>query len=761
MVPFAPGESVPRSEDRRLLSGGGRFLDDCTAPEHIVAAFVRSPHAHAHIVSIESVVILRIPGVLAVLTGADYRADGLGSLPCQDRCQRRDGSQMVAPRHPALPEDRVRFVGEPVAMVIAETAEIARDAAERLVVAYEPLSAVLRPGDLPSLHDSFADNEAFYETAGDAGDAGDAGETDSAFSKAPHVVEQTLHDHRVTANTMEPRGYLGEYDAGSGCFTLRGGGHSPHTLRDQLAHDVFHLPEDRFRVVTGDVGGSFGMRGAIYPELVLVLWAARRIGRPVKWVASRSEGLIGDDHGRDVISHAGLALDSDGNFLGLRVSIIANLGAWLGVKGPRSPLNTLNLLSGVYRFPAKDISVAGIFTNTNPVSPYRGAGGPEAGYILERLIDKAARETGFDRIDLRRRNLIGEDAMPYDTGLGLVYDCGAFGAVMEKALALADVAGFGNRRSASQARRCRRGIGICNAIEQTARPGLEGASVELDATGGAIVRVGTASQGQGHETIWKQLVCGGLGLAPDRVRVLDGDSDGLSAGGGTFNSRSVVSGGMAVTRAVEEIIERGREIASTMLEAAIADIAFQEGCFTIAGTDRSVSLDEIAASVQGLAEEASYSADAPTFPNGTHICEVEIDCETGRVEIQSYIAIDDVGVELNPLLLAGQIHGGVAQGIGQVIMEAVIFDPDSGQNLTGSFMDYAMPRADDLCFIETGSHTVPTALNPLGVKGAGEAGTVGALPATMCAICDALGTDDVTMPATPEVVWRVLTRTPA
>ena len=514
MVPFAPGEPVPRSEDRKFLTGGGAFLDDCTAPGLTAAIFVRSPHAHAHIVSIESAEILRIPGVLAVLTGADYRADGLGFLPCQDRCQRRDGSLMVAPLHPALPADRVRFVGEPVAMVIAETDAIARDAAERLGVTYEPISAVLGAGGSPPLHDSFADNETFYDAAGDTV------ETDSAFSKACHIVEQTLHDHRVTANTIEPRGYLGEYDAASERFTLRGGVQSPHALRGQLARDVFHLPEDRFRVVTGDVGGSFGMRGAIYPELVLVLWAARLIGRPVKWVASRSDGLIGDDHGRDVISHAALALDNDGKFLGLRVSITANMGAWLGVKGPRSPLNALNLLSGVYHFPSKDISVVGIFTNTNPVSPYRGAGGPEASYILERLIDKAARETGFDRIDLRRRNLIGEDAMPYDTGLGLVYDCGAFGAVMEKALALADVAGFGNRRSASQARRCRRGIGICNAIEQTARPGLEGASVELDATGGADSsgRHGVARAGARDDLetacLWRARSCAGQGPRP-------------------------------------------------------------------------------------------------------------------------------------------------------------------------------------------------------------------------------------------------------
>ncbi len=753
MVRFAPGESVPRSEDQRFLTGDGAFLDDWTAPGLLRAAFVRSPHAHARLVSIDTAPARSLPGVRAVLTGAEYRADGLGFLPCQDACRRRDGTPMVAPPHPALPIDRVRFVGEPVAMVLAETEEIARDAAERVVLSCEPLPVVLHPGDAPSIHDLLADNEAFHAAAGEVA------ATDAAFAAARHVVSQTLHDHRVSANTMEPRGYLGAYDPASARFTLRGGVHSPHTLRGQLARDVFHLPEDRIRIVTGDVGGSFGMRGAIYPELILVLWAARRLGRPVKWVASRSEGLIGDDHGRDVTSEAALALDGDGNFLGLRVSLTANMGAWLGVKGPRSPLNTLNLLSGVYRFPAMDISVTGVFTNTNPVSPYRGAGGPEASYILERLIDRAARETGFDRIALRRRNLIGEAAMPYDTGLGLVYDCGAFGAVMEKALTLADVAGFGDRRVASRARGLRRGLGICNAIEQTARPGVEGASIALDRKGRATVRLGTASQGQGHETIWKQLVCGGLGLSPDSVDVLDGDSDGLAAGGGTFNSRSAVCGGMAVTRAVENILDRGREIASGMLEASVADIVFEDGNFAIAGTDRSVSLAEVAAACRGLTAAADYTAESPTFPYGAHICELEIDCGTGRVEIASYTAIDDVGVELNPLLLAGQIHGGVAQGIGQGLMEAVIFDPASGQNLTGSFLDYAMPRADDLCFFRTASHVVPTALNPLGAKGAGEAGTVGALPAIMCAICDALGTDDVTMPATPETIWRVLTRT--
>jgi carbon-monoxide dehydrogenase large subunit len=741
-----------RDEDSRLLTGGGRFLDDIDVPGGVWAAFVRSPHAHAEIGKIDAAGARNTPGVIAVLTGADYRADGMGFLPCQDSCVRRDGTAMRAPEHPALPHERARFVGEPVAMAVAETREAARDAAEAISIDWSVLPSVVAVGEGPGLHSGFDDNEAFYAMVGDPENL------QAAFDGAAHVVEQTLCDQRVTANSMEPRGYAGDYDKGTGRFTLRGGVHSPHTLCRQLAEYVFRLPSDRFRVVTGDVGGSFGMRGAVYPEIALVLWAARRLGRPVKWVATRSEALLADDQGRDIFSEAALALDREGSFLGLRVDLTANLGAWLGVKGPRSPLNALNLMSGVYRFPAKQVSVRGCFTNTNPVSPYRGAGGPEAGLIVERLIDKAARQTGLDPVELRRRNLIRPQDMPYDTGLGLTYDSGDFAVVMDKAAGLADVAGFTERRAQSATNGCLRGLGICNAIEQTARPGIECAVLEIDKDGNAVVRVGTASQGQGHETIWRRMVCDRLGLSPESVRIVDGDSDALLGGGGTFNSRSAVSGGMALMGAVEKIVERGRDVAADMLEAAATDIVFEDSVFAVAGTDRSVALLQVAAEAGGLAESADYSPDSPTFPNGTHICEVEIDPETGRVDIVSYVAVDDVGTPLNPVLLDGQIHGGVAQGIGQALMEAVVFDPDSGQNLTGSFMDYAMPRADDLCSIRTDSHPVPTTLNPLGVKGAGEAGTVGALPAAICAVCDALGTDEIAMPATPETVWRVLTR---
>ena len=663
---------------------------------------------------------------------------------------------MEVPPHPALPVDRVRFVGEAIAMVLAESESGAREAADLVHVEYEPLEAITetaRAGDegVPLVWEDCPANEAFLTSAGDA----------DAFERvretAAYLVEQRLINHRVTANTMEPRGAIGAYDTATSKFTLYAGVHSPHQLRDILARDIFHLPADWFRVATGDVGGSFGMRGAIYPELILVLWAARHMGRPVKWIATRSEGLISDDHGRDIISDACLALDSQGRALGLRVAMTANLGAYLSIKGPRSPINALSLLSGVYRFPVFDLSVAGVYTHTNATTPYRGAGGPEAAYILERLFDKAARTLNIDRVELRRLNLIAETAMPYDTGIGWTYDSGAFGRTMDKALQTADIDGFSERCRDSECRGLLRGMGICNAIEQTARPGGETAKIQVAPDGEITVCLGTAPQGQGHETVFTQIVCDTLGLEAAQVRVISGDTDIVANGGGTFNSRSLVCGGTATVLAAEKMMEQGREIASEMLEASVADIEFGGGRFSIAGTDRSISLAELAATGTDLGGEAIFSTDSPTFPNGTHVCEVEIDPETGRVAVVRYTTVDDVGNVICPQLLEGQIQGGVVQGIGQALMEAVLFDPATGQNLTGSFMDYAMPRADDLCPIATGSNPVPTALNPLGAKGAGEAGTVGALPAVMCAVVDALapyGAENIDMPATPERIWR-------
>ena len=758
MNSLGPGEPVRRFEDESLLTGGGQFLDDCDVANMARAVMIRSPHPHARIGAIAIDQALALPGVLAVLTGADYRADGLGLIPCLDECKRRDGSPMVVPPHPALAIDRVRYMGDCVAMVLAETAAIAEEAADRVMVEYDPIVPVVGidqaiAEDAMELWDECPGNEIFYAQEGDRQ------AVDTAFGKAAHIIRQELVIQRVSASTMEPRGYVGLYDGDEARFTLRGGVQSPHGIRDQLAKYIFHVPPDRIRVVTGDIGGSFGLRGPLYPELICVLWAARRIGRPVKWVASRSEGFIGDDHGRDAVSEASLALDADGGFLALRVSATVNLGAYPAIKGPRAPLNTLALLSGVYDIPALDVSVAGICSNTNPTSPYRGAGGPEAAYILERLIDAAARALRIDRVTLRRRNLIGEDAFPHDTGIGLIYDCGAFERTMDGAIALADMAGFDARRDAARRRGRLLGLGICNAIEQTARPSPEGAEIRLEPGGRATIAVGTTGQGQGHATLYRQLVCPALGLDPAKVRIHDGDSDAVTTGVGTFNSRSAVTGGSAAILAVEKIIEAGKPMAASLLEAAIADIEFEAGGYRIAGTDRVVTLEQVVEAASGLSADALFSPSSPTFPNGTHLCEVEIDPQTGLVAIVRYTTVDDVGTVLNPLLLEGQIQGGVVQGVGQALFEAIRFDPHSGQILTGSFLDYAMPRAADVCAIETGSNAVPTRLNPLGVKGAGEAGTVGALPAVMCAVADALarvGARDVDMPATPERLWRVL-----
>ncbi|MDA1323224.1 MAG: xanthine dehydrogenase family protein molybdopterin-binding subunit [Proteobacteria bacterium] len=758
MALFLPGEPVRRSEDERLLTGGGLFLDDWDEPDMARAVMIRSPHPHARIIAVDVDRAMLLPGVLAVLTGADYRADGIGPIPCLDECRRRDGSPMVVPPHPALASDRVRYMGDCTAMVIAETAEIAEEAADRVVIEYQPLTPVTGieqavAEDATRIWDECPNNEIFYAQEGNRQ------AVDEAFGKAAHIIHQALVNQRVSASTLEPRGYIGFYDAGEARYTLRGGVQSPHGIRDQLAKYIFGVEPARIRVVTGDIGGSFGLRGPLYPELICVLWAARRLGRPVKWVASRSEGFVGDDHGRDAVSEASLALDTSGRFLALRVSAMVNLGAYPAIKGPRAPLNTLALLSGVYDIPALDVSVAGVCSNTNPTSPYRGAGGPEAAYILERLIDKAARALDIGRVALRRRNLIGEDAFPHNTGVGLVYDCGAFERTMDAAIELADMAGFDARREEARRRGRLRGLGISNAIEQTARPSPEGAEIRLEPGGCATIAVGTAGQGQGHATIYRQLVCPALGLDPAKVRIQDGDSDAVATGMGTFNSRSAVTGGSAAILAVEKIIEAGKIVAASLLEAAVADIEFDAGRFRVAGTDRVVTIEQVVAAASGLSADALFTPSSPTFPNGTHVCEVEIDPETGQVAIARYATVDDVGTVLNPLLLEGQIQGGVVQGIGQAVLEAIRFDPHSGQILTGSFLDYAMPRAEDVCAIKTGSNAVPTALNPLGVKGAGEAGTVGALPAVMCAVSDALarhGARDVDMPATPERIWCAL-----
>ena len=768
MGEFDIGNSVPRTEDPRLLSGGGRYVDDIDLPGLCRAHVLRSPHAHAAIHGIDADAARAMPGVHAVLTGADYAASGLGTIQAQLVLRARDGAPMIRPPFAPLAIDRAVHVGEAVAVVVADSLSRAKDAAEAVHVDFEPLeanidTAIADAETTPTLWEEAPDNESFVHRLGDR-DAVEAG-----FARARHLVERRFVISRVTSNTMEPRAFVGDVDR-AGRHTLHAAVHYPHRLRSALARDIFRLPENRVRVIANDVGGSFGLRGGMYPEQILVLWASRETGRPVKWTCERSEGLISDHQGRDNVTDAALALDEDGNFLAMRVRTRVNIGAYVASMAGGPATANLGTLAGTYVTPAIQVETAGVFTNTNPTCPYRGAGRPEAAYVIEQLIDAAARELGRDPVDLRRQNTIPESAMPFKTGLVFEYDCGAFENNLDRALELAGHGGFEERRQAARARGRLRGIGVSNTIERAGAPSQERALLRFDPSGTATLFVGTISHGQGHETVYKQIVCQTLGMDPATLRVEEGDSDALSIGGGTGGSRSATLGGSAVLRAAEKIVEQARPIAAHLLEAPEADLEFVGGVFRVAGTDRSVQLVDIARTAYlpaklpadaepGLEAGAGYVARVENFPNGCHVCEVEIDPDTGDIGIVDYSVVDDVGTVLNPLLLKGQIHGGVAQGLGQAVMERIVFDRGSGQNLSGSFMDYAMPRADDMCGFKVEACPVPTATNPLGVKGAGEAGTVGALPAVTSAIVDALsplGIDRIEMPATPETVWRAI-----
>jgi carbon-monoxide dehydrogenase large subunit len=769
MGQFGIGQTVKRFEDVRLLRGEGRYHNDVNLAGQAHAIIVRSPHAHARIRSLDTSAALRAPGVLAIFTGEDIARDGLGTMRMTLQRRRPDGSPMFAPPHRGLTADRVRHVGDPVALVIAETAAQARDASDLVRVDYEPLpsvtsTAAVGPGS-PAVWVECPDNISnVFET-------GDKAATDTAFARADHVVRRRYVITRVHAQYMEPRGALGSYDPGEDRYTLYADVQYPHRVRNALASMIFQVPEHQIRVIAGDIGGAFGAKGWQYPEHRLVLWAARKLRRPVKWACERHEALMADEHARDNISEAELALDRDGRFLALRVRTTANIGAYLS--SDRNLLATfLNVgtLIGVYVIPAAHVQVTCVLTNTNPTAPYRGAGRPESTYVIERLIDDAARELGMDAVELRRKNLIPCSAMPCRTALGLTYDCGEFEKSMDAALGLADVAGFAARREESRRRGRLRGIGIANAIERAAAPGLEFAEIRFDASGTATILMGTKSQGQGHETTFKQILNERLGLDPGDVRFIDGDTDRVAFGTGTMGSRSTVIGGTALWRAADKVIAKGTKIAARQLEAAEADIVFAGGRFSVAGTDRAVTLRDVARAAfqiaklppdmePGLFETGTFSPPADTFPNGCHVCELEIDAETGEIALLNYAIVDDVGTIINPLTLKGQIHGGVAQGIGQALMEQVVYDPESGQLLTASFMEYCIPRADTMCDIAVERNSVPTRLNPLGAKGAGEAGTVGALPAVMNAVMSALaavGVRELDMPATSARVWQAI-----
>jgi aerobic carbon-monoxide dehydrogenase large subunit len=767
MGEFAIGQPVPRFEDPRLIRGGGRYIADMTFPGMAFGYVLRSPHAHARIRKIDTQKAKAAPGVLAVITGADYKAAGFGDLPVPGGLKRRDGAPSYKPRYPALVEDRVRMIGDYVAFVIAETYYQAVDAAELIEVDYEPLPAIVSTGDavksgVPLVWDDCANNTGFIQVEGNKE------ATDAAFAKAAHVVKHHFVINRITAATMEPRGCIGLYDPTDGRYTIYTTLQRTNVFQTELSQHVLKVPDNKIRVVCGDIGGSFGMKSAVYNEVALVLLGAKLLGRPVKWVATRSESFLCDAQARDNVTDAELALDKDGNFLGFRAKIIAAIGAYLQVGMPAFTGN-LGTLAGVYRTPASHVDVTAVFTHTQPVRPYRGNGRPEAGYIIERMVDLAADQLGIDAAELRRRNTIAPSAMPYKTSVTFTYDCGEFEKNMNLALDAADKRGFERRRAESKKNGKLRGLGFSNTIERSAAPGLEGAEIRFDRTGSVSIFSGSINQGQGHETAFKQVVCDYLGLDPNEVTYIQGDTDQVFFAEGTGGSRSAAFSGSAFTLAAEKVEAKGKAIAAHMLKVDIADIKFADGVFSTPKSNQTLTIKEIAkasldpknlpAGVEpGLIEKAIYTGKTASYPNGCHVCELEIDEETGEVEILNYNVVDDVGTVINPLLLHGQIDGGIAMGVGQILMENIKFD-DEGQMVTGSFMDYAMPRASDLTGFHVDSNPVPTKTNPLGVKGAGEAGCVGAMPAVANALVDALsvlGVKHVEMPATPEVLWRAM-----
>ena len=767
MGEFAIGQPVPRFEDPRLVKGGGRYIADMVFPGTVYGCVLRSPHAHARIRSIDTAKAKAAPGVLAVLTGADYKAAGFGDLPVPGGLLRRDGQPGYRPRYPALVEDRVRMIGDYVAFVVAETYYQAVDAAELIAVDYAPLPAIVATGEaanpgVPLVWDDCPNNIGFNQVEGDKA------ATDAAFARAAHVTKHKFVISRVTAATMEPRGCIGLFEPIEGRYTIYTTLQRTNVFQTELSNFVLKVPDSKIRVVCGDIGGSFGMKSAVYNEVALVLLAAKLTGRPVKWVATRSESFLCDAQARDNVTEAELALDKDGNFLGFRAKIIAAIGAYMQVGMPAFTGN-LGTLAGVYRTPASHIDVTGVFTHTQPVRPYRGNGRPEAGYVIERMVDLAADQLGVDPAELRRKNTIAPSALPFKTSVTFTYDCGEFEKNMDLALAAANKKDFEARRAASQKNGKLRGFGFSNTIERSAAAGLEGAEIRFDRTGSVSIFSGSINQGQGHETAFKQIVCDRLGLHPNEVTYIQGDTDQVFFAEGTGGSRSATMSGSAFTLAADKIEAKAKAIAANMLKVEVAEIKFADGVFSSQKTNRTLTIKEVAkASLDpknlpagmecGLIEKAIYAGKVASYPNGVHVCELEIDEDTGVVEILSYNVVDDVGTVINPLLLHGQVDGGIAMGVGQILMEDIKFDRE-GQILTGSFMDYAMPRATDLVAFHVESNPVPTKTNPLGVKGAGEAGAVGAMPAVANALVDALsvlGIKHIDMPATPEVLWRAI-----
>jgi carbon-monoxide dehydrogenase large subunit len=758
MAKFGMAQPVRRVEDPRLLLGNGRYTDDIAVAGAAHGFVLRSGYAAARILSTDIAAAAAMPGVLAIYTGADLAADAIGGIPCVIPMKNRDGSGRAEVPHPVLAQEFVRHVGDPVAFIVAETIQAARDAAEAISIDYDPLpsttdlAAAMDPDAAP-VWPAVKNNLVFdWET-------GDKQAVDDLFADAAHVTRLTVVNNRIVVNSMEPRAAQAAYEDGR--WTLTTNTQGGWGMRDMLAKMVFNVDPKAIRIITPDVGGGFGMKLFLYAEHALVCYAARKLGRPVRWASDRSEAFVSDSHGRDNITQGELALDADGNFLAMRIRTLANMGAYLSNYAPMIPtMAGSGVLASVYGFKEIYVNVLGLFTNTVPVDAYRGAGRPESNYLVERLIDTAAGELGIDRAEIRARNMVPPSAMPYRTPMGKIYDSGDFNIVLQAALEKADWAGFPARQAAAAARGRRRGIGLAYYLEATAGAGVERAEIRFAADGYVDVYVGTQSTGQGHETAYVQLTVDRLGVDGDKVRIHQGDTDMIPQGGGTGGARSLYSEGTAILQTAAGVIEKGKAAAGEYLEAAAADIVFAEGRFSITGTDRSVDIITLAAERPGVLDTAEIAKiEAGTFPNGCHIAEVEVDPETGVVTILRYIVVDDVGKAVNPMIVRGQVHGGVAQGVGQAMLERTAYDPSSGQLISGSLLDYALPRADDLPDIEVDFIEIPCGTNPLGVKGAGEAGAVGSPPAVVNAIVDALkadGVQTIDMPATPERVWEAI-----
>tara|TARA_A100001037_G_scaffold246003_1_gene227619 strand:- start:1776 stop:4094 length:2319 start_codon:yes stop_codon:yes gene_type:complete len=764
---FGVGQPVPRTEDPKFLMGQGQYVDDIRLPFTAVGYVLRSPYPHARVNGINADAAKEAPGVLLVLTGADAEAQGLGTIHCHVPPMAFGGPPSPTPAHPILVRDRVRCVGDPVAFIVAETLAQAKDAAEMIEVEYEALPSVGSTreavvADAPQVWEENAGN-LWFEM-----DRGDAAATDAAFDKATHVVRADLHHNRISANAMEPRAALAEYSTSRGEWTCYMSSQGTHQHRPTYA-EIFHQPATAFRVIAPDVGGGFGMKNGVFPEDALVAWAARELGRPVKWTGDRSESLVSDTHGRDAECDSEMALDENGKILAIRVKADYGLGAYLSASAPVPACIGSMVYQNVYEYEAMHIHIRVVFSHTTWTGPYRGAGRPEAVYVVERLLDIAADEIGIDPVEIRNRNYIAKDKMPFTTLIPTVYDSGDFAGITEHAAEITDLAGFEKRKEESAARGKLRGIGACSFID-FASPFNDRMEIRFDDTGAVTVVAGTHSHGQGHQTTYAQMIHSWLGVPFDKIRLVQGDSDKVTYGRGTYGSRSMTIGGSALRLAADKIIEKAKKIAAHVLEAAEEDIEFANGNLTVAGTDKSMHIcDMVPMSYMpmgwpgelgiGLEAEATWTPETgPNWPNGTHFSEVEIDPETGFIELVRHIAVNDSGEVINPLLLAGQVHGGVAQGVGQALMEDVTYDRD-GQILAGSFLDYCMPRADDLPMIHTSDFVEACQTNPLGVKGGGESGTVGSTAAVVNAIVDALsdyGVKDIDMPVSPLRVWQAM-----